>query len=65
MLMGFVAHAMALAGNKAEARGILADLEKQSHLGYVSPWWPGIVYPGLGENDKASYWLEKAYQGLK
>jgi hypothetical protein len=25
--------------------------------------WPAIVYPDLGEKDKAFFWLEKAYQG--
>jgi len=24
---------------------------------------PAIVYPGLGDKDKAFFWLEKAYQG--
>jgi serine/threonine protein kinase/tetratricopeptide (TPR) repeat protein len=63
MSIGFVAHAMALSGNKAGARKILGDLEKQSQQRYVSPWWPAIVYPDLGDKEKAFFWLEKAYQG--
>jgi TolB-like protein/DNA-binding winged helix-turn-helix (wHTH) protein len=61
--IGFVAHAMALSGDKVGAHKILADLEKESQRTYVSPWWPAIVYPDLGEKDQAFFWLEKAYQG--
>jgi TolB-like protein/DNA-binding winged helix-turn-helix (wHTH) protein len=63
MWIGFVAHARAVSGDKPGARKILAELERESHRTYVSPWWPAIVYPDLGEKDKAFFWLEKAYQG--
>jgi uncharacterized protein (TIGR02996 family) len=63
MWIGFVAHARAVSGNKRGARKILAELERESLRTYVSPWWPAIVYPDLGEKDKAFFWLEKAYQG--
>jgi hypothetical protein len=48
-------HAMALSGNKAGAGKILGDLKKQSQQSYVSPWWPAIVYPDLGEKEKAFF----------
>jgi TolB-like protein/DNA-binding winged helix-turn-helix (wHTH) protein len=63
MWIGFVAHARAVSGDKAGARKILAELERESQRIYVSPWWPAIVYPDLGEKDKAFFWLEKAYEG--
>jgi tetratricopeptide (TPR) repeat protein len=63
MWLGFVAHARAVSGDKSGAREILVDLERQSQRTYVSPWLPAIVYPVLGDKDKAFFWLEKAYQG--
>jgi hypothetical protein len=33
----------------------------QSKKQYVSPFYVAIVYAGLGENDKAMDWLERAY----
>lgn len=33
----------------------------QSKKQYVSPFYVAIVYAGLGENDQAMAWLEKAY----
>jgi TolB-like protein/DNA-binding winged helix-turn-helix (wHTH) protein len=63
MWMAFVAHAKALAGDKAGARKILADLESLSRHTYVSPWLFAIVYPDLGDKERAFFWLEKCYQG--
>ncbi len=63
MWMAFVAHAKALAGDKAGARKILADLEELSRRTYVSPWLFAIVYPDLGDKEQAFFWLEKCYQG--
>ena len=63
MWIGFVAHAMALSGNRAGARKILADFQQLSKRTYVSPWWPAIVYPDLGDKDQAFAWLGKCYRG--
>lgn len=63
MWMAFVAHAKALAGDKAGARKILADLESLSRHTYVSPWLFAIVYPDLGDKERAFFWLGKCYQG--
>jgi DNA-binding winged helix-turn-helix (wHTH) protein/TolB-like protein/Tfp pilus assembly protein PilF len=63
MWMAFVAHAKALAGDKVGARKILADLESLSRHTYVSPWLFAILYPDLGDKERAFFWLEKCYQG--
>jgi len=34
---------------------------QQSKRQYVAPFYVAIVYAGLGENERALDWLEKAY----
>jgi tetratricopeptide (TPR) repeat protein len=53
-------HAYAASGRKAEARKILRELDEQSKHHYVSPYDRALIYTGLGENDQALAWLEKA-----
>ena len=53
-------HAYAASGKKAEARKILRELDQQSKYRYVSPYDRALIYVGLGENDQALAWLEKA-----
>lgn len=57
-----IGHAYAVAGRKAEAMKIAADLEEKVRTKEVSPFLPAVVYAGLNEKDKAFYWLERAYQ---
>ena len=57
-----LARAYAAAGKRTEAKEILAQLSRESSLQYVSPFYVATVYAGLGENDAALDWLEKAYQ---
>jgi tetratricopeptide (TPR) repeat protein len=52
----------AVAGKKAEARGVLRELRRQSRDGYVSPYFTAGIYAGLGEKDHAFEWLDKAYE---
>jgi tetratricopeptide (TPR) repeat protein len=59
----FVAHDLALAGNKAGAEEILNDLQRLSKRTYVSPWVFAIIYPDLGYKEKAFFWLERCYRG--
>jgi TolB-like protein/DNA-binding winged helix-turn-helix (wHTH) protein/Tfp pilus assembly protein PilF len=56
-----LARTYAVSGRTAEARNLLDQLMEQSKKRYVSPFYMAIVYAGLGENDKAMSWLEKAY----
>ena len=53
--------AYALAGDRVEARKILAVLKKQHEQALV-PGSIGILYGAMGERNEAFAWLEKAYQ---
>lgn len=55
-------NAYAVAGKEAEARKIIAELESLSRLHYVSSRSIASVYAALGENDRAYYWVDKAYE---
>jgi TolB-like protein/Tfp pilus assembly protein PilF len=55
-------HVYAAAGRKPEAQKIAADLEARVMKKEVSPFLPAVVYAGLNDNDKAFYWLERAFQ---
>ena len=56
-----LAHAHAVAGNTDQARAILAKMLARSTRAYVPPTSIAVVYAGLGDNDEAFAWLEKAY----
>jgi TolB-like protein/tetratricopeptide (TPR) repeat protein len=59
---GQLAHAYALAGNRAKALEILEQLKTLSKEKYVVPVDIAIIYTGLGDQNSAFQWLEKAYQ---
>jgi eukaryotic-like serine/threonine-protein kinase len=54
--------AYALAGETAEARKILAQLNTVSNNSYVPPYVFAMLYAALGEKDQAFTWLDKGYQ---
>jgi TolB-like protein/Flp pilus assembly protein TadD len=57
-VLGFV---YGQAGRRAEATSILNELnERRSSKQFVSPFEIALIYTGLGENDQAFEWLEKA-----
>ena len=58
-VMGFY---YALAGRKTEAYNLLNELLERSKKGYVSSFWVGTIYHGLGETDKAFEWFERAFE---
>jgi len=60
-MLGALGHVYAVAGKRAEAERILGQLMEKSRKRYVSPFYVAIIYTGLGENEKAMDWLEKAY----
>jgi TolB-like protein/DNA-binding winged helix-turn-helix (wHTH) protein/Tfp pilus assembly protein PilF len=57
-----LARTYAVSGRTSEAKKLLDLLMEQSKKQYVSPFYVAIVYAGLGENDQALDWLEKAYK---
>jgi TolB-like protein/DNA-binding winged helix-turn-helix (wHTH) protein/Flp pilus assembly protein TadD len=61
LMISALAHADAVSGNHSDALKLLAQLEAQSKQQYVSPFYVAIVYLGLGKNELAMNWLEKAY----
>jgi len=61
LVISALAHAYALSGNHAGATKLLAELQSRARKQYVSPYYLAIVYLGLGKNDLAMDWLEKAY----
>jgi TolB-like protein/DNA-binding winged helix-turn-helix (wHTH) protein/Tfp pilus assembly protein PilF len=56
-----LAHAYAVSGNHPEAAKLLVTLQSKSKTQYVSPYYIAMVYLGLGKNEVAMDWLEKAY----
>lgn len=54
-----LAYAYAVLGRRKEAVAIADDLKKVSVQSYVSPYWIGIIYAGLGDRDAAFQWLQK------
>ncbi len=60
--LGQLGHAYALVGKVGQARDVLRQLEELSRQRYVSPYHVAYVYTGLGEQDTAMDWLERAYE---
>jgi serine/threonine-protein kinase len=52
--------AYGLVGKVGEAREVLQQLQELSRQRYVSPYHMAYVYTGLGEQDTAIDWLERA-----
>ena len=55
-------YAYGKAGKAEEARKVLFEMEELSKRRYVPPQEFAIIHIGLGDNDSAFMWLEKAYQ---
>lgn len=53
-------HAYAVSGRRDDALKILDELQKLSRERYVSPYFIALVYVGLGDDQQAVTWLEKA-----
>jgi len=58
--LGQLGAAYARAGDHAKAHAALRDLETRAESAYVSPYHFAYVYAGLGQDDKAIDWLERA-----
>lgn len=60
VLSGFLGYSYAMAG-KPEAQEILHDLLEASKHTYIPPYSIALIYTGLGDQDKALEWLQKAF----
>jgi TolB-like protein/tetratricopeptide (TPR) repeat protein len=59
---GVLIRAYAHAGRRADALRILEELKKRSQAGYVPAGAFVNAYLGLGDNEQAFAWMERAYQ---
>jgi serine/threonine-protein kinase len=62
MMCAALAHTLGTAGRSVEARQILNDLTGQAKQKYVAPYFFAGIHVGLGEDDRALEYLEKAYE---
>jgi serine/threonine-protein kinase len=56
-----IAHAYAVSADPERARSIQHQLEQETTHRYVSPLDFAVIHAGLGENDQAFAWLERAF----
>jgi DNA-binding winged helix-turn-helix (wHTH) protein/TolB-like protein/Tfp pilus assembly protein PilF len=63
LMLALLGHAYAAAGRTAEARQVLNDLQQLQGERYVSPYTVAAIYAGLGDQEQAFKWLEKAVEG--
>jgi tetratricopeptide (TPR) repeat protein len=61
-VIGTLIWAYALTGRRADALRLLAELKKRQQTGYVPAGAFVSAYLGLGDNDEAFAWHERAYQ---
>jgi len=57
-----LANAYAISGRKEEAMKIVKDLESRQRENSSTDASIALIYVGLGDNDRALIWLNKAYQ---
>jgi predicted Zn-dependent protease len=59
---GWLGHAYAKAGRRAEATRIVTELRDRAAREYVLPYSVAIVYIALNDRDEAFRWLERGYE---
>src|SRR6202140_3792297 len=57
---GSLGHAYAVSGHVDKARKVLQELEARTGQPYVPAYAIALVHAGLGENDRAFSWLQRA-----
>ncbi len=62
LMLALLGHAYAASGKKAEAQKVLTDLQQLQSQRYVSPYTVAAIYTGLGDQEQAFTWLEKAVE---
>jgi TolB-like protein/DNA-binding winged helix-turn-helix (wHTH) protein len=61
-IVGLLAHAYAQVGRRADALRLLEELKRRKQTDYVPAAAFVKAYLGLGEYDRAFFWLEEAYK---
>jgi TolB-like protein/Flp pilus assembly protein TadD len=64
LVIAMTGYTYAVAGKKAEAEKILTDLQSRSTLEYIPPLRFALLQVGLGHNDQALHWIQKAQDEL-
>jgi DNA-binding winged helix-turn-helix (wHTH) protein/TolB-like protein/Tfp pilus assembly protein PilF len=62
LMHALLGHAYAASGKSAEAKQVLADLQQLQGQRYVSPYTVAAIYSGLGDEEQAFKWLERAVE---
>ena len=63
LMLALLGHAYAVAGKKAEAQQVLNDLQQlDESQRYVSPYTVAAIYAGLGDQEQAFKWLNRAVE---
>ena len=62
LMHALLGHAYAASGKTAEAKQVLTDLQQLQGQRYVSPYTVAAIYAGLGDDEQAFKWLERAVE---
>jgi DNA-binding winged helix-turn-helix (wHTH) protein/TolB-like protein/Flp pilus assembly protein TadD len=62
LMLALLGHAYAVAGRKADAQQVLNDLQQLQSQRYVSPYTVAAIYTGLGDQEQAFKWLDRAVE---
>jgi len=62
LMLALLGHAYAVSGKTAEAKQVLNDLQQLQDQRYVSPYTVAAIYTGLGDQEQAFKWLERAVE---
>ena len=52
----------AVSGQRTKAQELLSELQERAKREFIDPYYIAIIYLGLGEQDRAFDWLNKAYE---
>jgi serine/threonine-protein kinase len=58
--LAILSYVNGLAGRREEARRLLREIGERGSRGYASPIWSALAHLGLGENELALDWLDRA-----
>jgi serine/threonine-protein kinase len=60
--LGWLGRVYCWTGKKKQAEVVLKSVIERSKKRYISPFGIAVIYLGLGQNEQAFEWLEKAYE---